>query len=283
MTADERRTGPPSGHADLDTLADLHAGVLAGTEAELVREHAAGCQQCAAALAALDAAQDQLRSLPAPAMPAAVAARLDDALADLRGDRPEPAAPPARASEDELALARERRGRRLSRAIGATAAAVVVIAAGGAIASIVRSSSGTSDTASSGAGSAASAPLQPQESGGGLPPKTAGSGSVRTDSGGQAALPAYDRGSLRAALPTIAGQGVRPRTAALDDPARRAACAATIPGPTGSLRGVQRIVYQGRSAYVFVYADGARLTGFVVTEACGDAPGLPATVLDAVS
>jgi len=32
-----------------------------------------------------------------------------------------------------------------------------------------------------------------------------------------------------------------------------------------------------------VYADGDRLTGFVVTEACGSAPGRPATVLDTVS
>jgi hypothetical protein len=34
---------------------------------------------------------------------------------------------------------------------------------------------------------------------------------------------------------------------------------------------------------VFVYADGDRLTGFVVTETCGSAPGRPATVLDTVS
>jgi hypothetical protein len=30
MTGDERRNGPPHRHADLDTLADLHAGVLEG-------------------------------------------------------------------------------------------------------------------------------------------------------------------------------------------------------------------------------------------------------------
>jgi anti-sigma factor RsiW len=139
MTADERRTGPPTGHADLDTLADLHAGVLDGPEADRVREHVADCRQCAATLEALDAVQGQLRSLPEPAMPAVVAARLDAALADLRTERPVPAGGSTAADpEDELARARARRGHRLSRAIGAAAAAVVLLAAGGAIVSIVR-------------------------------------------------------------------------------------------------------------------------------------------------
>jgi hypothetical protein len=62
-----------------------------------------------------------------------------------------------------------------------------------------------------------------------------------------------------------------------------AACATSIPGATGTLRGAERIRYEGRPAYVFVYADGDRLTGFVVTEGCGSQPGQPATVLDTVS
>src|SRR5262249_5749787 len=153
------------------------AGVLEGAEAERVREHAAGCEQCAAALEALDAVQGQLRSLPAPAIPAAVAARLDATLADLRSDRP--AAPPVQDPEDELTLAPGRRGRRLPRAIGAAAAAVVVIAAGGAVASIVRGG-GNNTTASSAGGSAASAPVQPQTQSG---PKSDG-GSLGNDSAG---------------------------------------------------------------------------------------------------
>ena len=280
MTADERRTGPPTGHADLDTLADLHAGVLDGPEADRVREHVADCRQCAATLEALDAVQGQLRSLPEPAMPAVVAARLDAALADLRTERPVPAGGSTAADpEDELARARARRGHRLSRAIGAAAAAVVLLAAGGAIVSIVRGG-GTSETASSDADSAAGAPAQPQDSAG-LVPKTTNGGPT-PDAGNQAALSAYDRASLRAALPAIAAQGATPRTAEHDD-AAPLACAGSIPGATGSLRGVQRIRYEGQPAYVLVYADGDRLTGFVVTEACGSAPGRPATVLDTVS
>ena len=288
MTADERRTGPPTGHADLDTLADLQAGVLDGPQADRVRRHVAGCRQCAATLDALDAVQGQLRSLPTPAMPADVVARLDAALADLHAGHPAsavssagaPTGPSARDPEDELAQARARHGRRLSRAIGAAAAAVVLLAAGGAIASVVRGS-GTSGTSSaSSTGSAASAPLVPQGQG---VPKTVDGGSVGNDSGGQAALPAYDRAGLRAALPAIAARGVTPRPAAIDDPARQTACADSIPGATGSLRGTERIVYQGRPAYVFVFADGGRLTGYVVTEACGSVVNQPARVLDTVS
>jgi hypothetical protein len=279
MTADERRTGPPTGHSDLDTLADLHAGVLEGRSADRVREHVDGCRQCAATLEALDAVQGQLRSLPAPGMPDAVAARLTAALTDLRTERPARTGATAADPEDELARARLRRSRRLSRAIVAAAAAVVVIAAGGAIASVVRGG-GTSETTSSAGGQAASAPTQPQSPVPGA--KSAEGGPLANDSA-RPAVPEYDRASLRAALPTIAAQGAVPQATSVESPTLRAACATSIPGALGTLRGAERIRYEGRPAYVFVYADGDRLTGFVVTETCGSAPGRPATVLDTVS
>jgi len=278
MTADERRTGPPTGHSDLDTLADLHAGVLEGRSAERVREHVDGCRRCAATLEALDAVQGQLRSLPAPGMPDAVAARLDAALADLRTERPARTGATAADPEDELERIRLRRGRRLSRAIAAVAAAVVVIAGAGAITAIVRAGGGN-DTVSSAGGRAASAPAQPQSE---VPGAKSAPGSAESDTAGQA-VPDYDRASLRAALPEIAARGAVPQATSVESPTLRAACATSIPGAQGTLRGAQRIRYEGRPAYVFVYADGDRLTGFVVTETCGSAPGRPATVLDTVS
>jgi hypothetical protein len=283
MTADDVRAGPPTGHADLDTLADLHAGGLDEAEAARVRGHVDGCTQCSATLAALDSVQAQLRSLPAPPVPAAVAGRLDATLAGLRTERSAPAARPARPAapaldpEDELELARARRVHRLTRAIGAVAAAVVVIAAGGAVAAIVRTAT-SSDSATSGAGGAASAPVAPKSEG-----ERPGATDLHSAGRGQAAVPAYDRSSLRAALPTIAAQGTSRVPASMADPARRAACAGSIPTAAGSLRGVQRILYRNQPAYVFVYDDGGRLTGYVVTDACGTAPGLPATVVDRVS
>ena len=277
MTADDARAGPPTGHPDLDTIADLQAGVLDEAEATQVRGHLDGCAQCSAALAALDSVQAQLRSLPAAPMPAAIVARLDATLADLRTERPvrRPAAA-VRDPEDQLALARARRAGRLSKAIGAVAAAVVVIAAGGAVAAIVRTATTTSsDSATGGGGSADSAATAPRSAA--APDKATAQG------GGQLALPAYDRSSLRAALPTIAAQGTALATGPMSDPARRTACGGSIPGVAGSLRGVQAIRYGGRPAYVFVYDDGGRLAGYVVTDACGSAPGLPAAVLDTVS
>ena len=279
MTADDARAGPPTGHPDLDTIADLHAGALDEAEATQVRGHVDGCALCSAALAALDSVQARLRSLPAAPMPAAVASRLDAALADLRTERParRPAAP-VHDPEDELTLARTRRASRLAKAIGAVAAAVVVIAAGGAVAAIVRTATTTSsDSGSGGAGSADSAATAPRSAAQPAPDK------ATTQGDGQLALPAYDRSSLRAALPTIATQGTALARVAMSDPARRAACAGSIPGVAGSLRAVQAIRYDGRPAFVFVYDDGGRLTGYVVTDNCGSAPGLPAAVLDTVS
>jgi hypothetical protein len=281
MTADDVRAGPPTGHADLDTLADLHAGGLDEAGAARVREHVDGCPQCSAALTALDSVQAQLRSQPTPPVPAAVAARLDAALAELRADRSAPPAErpkparPVHGPEDEMELARDRRGRRLARAIGGVAAAIVVLAAGGAVAAIVRTTTTSSSDSAGTAGAGASAPVAPQSTG-----ETSGPHSLDK---GQEAVPAYDQASLRAALPTIAAGGTAVVRTAMADPARRTACANSISGAAGSLRGLEQIVYNGRPAYVLVYDDRGKLTGYVVTEACGSAAGLPAAVLDTVS
>jgi hypothetical protein len=168
-----------------------------------------------------------------------------------------------------------RRGRRLSRALGAVAAALVLIAAGGAVTAIVRA--GTGGDSSGAAGSAASAPM-PAESGS-LAPRTHGT-TQQDSSGAQPEVPAYDRTTLRAVLPAIAADGLK---AVMADPARRTACAGGIPGTTGTLRGVRHIDYEGQRAYVFVFAGGGRLTGYVVPETCGNTQGLPTTVIDTVS
>jgi len=90
MTADDPRSVPaPLPHPDLDTLADLDAGVLDGPTTERLTGHVRTCAECAAALRAMSAVRDDLRALPTPPMPAAVAARLDDVLAGLRrAERP---------------------------------------------------------------------------------------------------------------------------------------------------------------------------------------------------
>lgn len=296
MTADDRRPPlPPAAHPDLDTLADLHADALDGATAERVRAHASSCPQCGPVLAALDGVRDELHALPAPPMPAAVAARLDATLADLRRtDLPtsrHPAATPVGPSPeeaarresgrrlDELEAARDRHRRRLSRSLGAVAAAVAVVAAGASVTAVVRSSTGSDDSAASGGAAADTAALP-------APASISPNASI--------SIPSYDQNTLRAALPSIAqvsavaiitGEGDTGPAGAMADPGRRTACAGTIGGGRGELEAVLRIRYQGSPAYVFVYeaAGGAR-TGVVVADDCGtSSSNLPASVLGTVS
>lgn len=321
MTADDRRTEPP--HPDLDTIADLHAGALDDPEGARVRTHVDGCPRCAEILAALDRVRAELHALPAPALPPAVVARLDATLATLGTDHPTPAdatrggtrvgthagtaaappradgtdrapastrpeAPPKERAQDELAAARLRRSRRLSRAITSVAAAVVVIAAGASITAIVRSGGSDNSTSSAAGGGADSAASSAR--GSGLAPNQRSDSGPGLASEPRQAVPRYDRASLSAALPQIArqyrlpaaGSPVPVGAGAMADPARRTACAATIPHPAGPLRAVAQITYQNQPAYVFVSDDGGSLTGYVVSDQCGTPAALTGTVLDTV-
>ena len=178
MTAGNRPAVPPARHPDLDTLADLDAGLLDAPAAERLTAHVAGCADCTRAVAALGAVRADLAALPAPPLPDAVAARLDATLAGLRRDddrlaragsaaaggvpdtSPHPpgsgSARPAaeRGSGDaaDLDAARQRRRQRsLRRAGGAVAAAFALLAAGASVTALVR----TVDTGADSAGGAA--------------------------------------------------------------------------------------------------------------------------------
>jgi len=72
---------PPGPPWPLDLLADLHAGVLDPPEAGELRRRVESDPESRATLAALDATQRALASLPRPRMPADVAARIDAAIA----------------------------------------------------------------------------------------------------------------------------------------------------------------------------------------------------------
>ncbi|MDX6223898.1 MAG: hypothetical protein QOE64_274 [Frankiales bacterium] len=103
-------------HPSVDLLADLAAGVAVDPA---VAEHAAGCAECTADLAALAAVSADLAALPAVARPTDIAARIDAALdAEAR-----PSAPAA----NVVPLASRRR-----RVPGwVSAAAVALVAIGG--------------------------------------------------------------------------------------------------------------------------------------------------------
>jgi hypothetical protein len=292
MTAGQRPAQSPPPHPELDTLADLDAGVLAGADAERIAAHVATCARCGQALAALGGVRAELRALPAPPIPAAVAARLDSTLAELsaaaphdaRTDRPA-AAQAAPAPVADLAAARERRWRRLKGMTGAAAAVLALVVAGASITSLVRTAGGGSDSSAAGGG-------------GGMEQHTA---SEREDSAAapDAAsaptslppLPSFDRTTLRSALPSIevsaaltraAAAGKSSPAGAMADVGLRTACAETIPGNPGVLRAVSWIRYNGQPAYVFVFDDAGARVAYVVGDQCGRSPAVPATVLDTV-
>jgi Putative zinc-finger len=105
------------GHVDAEVLALYAEGQLSRRRTVRVRAHLSGCPECGATLAALAEVSAQLSHVPAPAMPAPVAARLDAALSAESAGRaaaPAPAAPPPRRNPGAL------------RILAATGAALVV-------------------------------------------------------------------------------------------------------------------------------------------------------------
>lgn len=183
---------------------------------------------------------------------------------------------------DDLAFAREMRRRRRSRRLSAVAAAFVLLAAGASVGALVRAGTNSADNAATGA----AAPLDTEQGAGD------GAGGSASVAPGGVGIPSYSKDSLRASLPRIerdsaveiiTGRGDTGPAGAMADTARRTACAGTIRGSSGDLRAVRRITYDGRPAYVFVFATAGRLTAYVVSDECGTSPALPAAVLDTVS
>jgi hypothetical protein len=189
---------------------------------------------------------------------------------------PEPR--PEREAVVDLELARIRRRRRISRAITSVAAAVVVLGGGASVTALVLTGTNSgSDNAASGGGGAA-APEQ-------LPTDDQGTSTTLS-------IPSYTRETLRSDLPEIAqrsavsiitGRGESGPAGVMADAARRTACARTIRDTRGTLQAVQRIRYEGRMAYVFVFSDAGERTAYVVPDDCGSSGALPAAVLDTVS
>ncbi|MCX4686815.1 zf-HC2 domain-containing protein [Kitasatospora purpeofusca] len=162
MTAPLSSPDPTAGpHPSVDELADLSEDLLAPAEAEVLREHLAGCADCRETVDALSEVRELLGAADSPAVPSDVAARIDAALAAAAGAptpatvptaapvvpaaRPTPGtppkAPPARPTAG-TGPGRPRRGRRRALLLG-SAAALLALGLGGAFLSL--SSSGRQD------------------------------------------------------------------------------------------------------------------------------------------
>ena len=320
--------GPPGSgaHPDLDTLADLDAGVLDAEAAARVSAHVAGCADCAGVIAALEAVRADLRGLAPPPLPDSVAARLDATLAGLheaelagadagesvdfglRGAGPtdarsgrhaasagrtapgsgrtgdsDPAAPGHAGGAGEVAdleAARERRRARGLRVGTWVAASAVVATALFGVGSAVLQKDSTG-----GGATAQSSALDQRTYGRSSTRPQAGAGAGRDSNGSTgkesapapARLPSYDRITLPKALPRIEASsavdvvttaGAAGPAAEMADSARRDRCAASI--GAGQPAAVQLVVFEGRVAFVFVYAGGpAGRSVVVVGTGCG--------------
>jgi hypothetical protein len=298
-----------AGHPDLDTLADLDAGLLDSPLAARAGQHATACPRCSAVLAGLAAVRVDLRSLPPLVLPPAVVARLDATVAALRAGQPATRLPPIEAVNShrphspglggpappatpvnaapvpgadapvvDLAAAAEQRRARGRRLLSRVAASVVVLAAMVGVGTAVLQHADDNATVQQGSalpedraeGSAA---------GGGAAAPQVGNDARPSFSAPPGAGPAYTEDTLLSAIPLIVARsavdivtnaGPNGPAGPMADTQRRARCTAGIPSAAGALVAVQRVLFDNRSAYVFVFADpdGSR-TVIVVAADCG--------------
>ena len=211
---------PPIGwdastHPDLERLAELEEGLLEPADAAPMAEHVAGCEQCRSQQAELEQARALLRGLPADAMPADVAARLDAALASADLNTPGTSSQPA--TVVPLNAARRRWGSRPTVAgLGAAAAVTALV-----VALVVGHNTGGSNGGSSSPTGATS-----------LSQSAAGSvlSNLSTESSGTD----YTKGNLASTVPQlVAGPAEHTMMKAAPAPAQPKTGAAPNTGSTG--------------------------------------------------
>jgi hypothetical protein len=146
-------------HPDSDVLAEFRAGLVTGRSGARISAHLAACERCAGLSDQLAEVSALLAAVPAPAMPDAVARRLEGVLAAEAASRDSSERAVDPRSPDRATRPRPRRHwdfRLVALRVLAPAAAVTVLAAGGYGLSRIGGSSTSSQAASSGVASAAS-------------------------------------------------------------------------------------------------------------------------------
>lgn len=266
-------------HPDSDVLAEFHAGLITGRSGARISAHLAACERCTELSGQLAEISALLAAVPAPAMPSAVAQRLDSVLAAeaVQRDSSERAvgdSPPDRASSP-----RPRKHwdfRLVTLRVLAPAAAVVVLAAGGYGLSRIGSSPTSSQAASSGVASAASSAQAVPAAG--VPSSAPASH--------HAVVPAvesplvievvtsendYQRANLQQKLALEVqryAQGAAGTRELASAPVRTCVQLVTRGVSPGTLRLVETARFQGQPAIVIVAVSGHRDVAWVTTSAC---------------
>ena len=294
MTAGNRPAVPPARHPDLDTLADLDAGLLDAPAAERLTAHVAGCARCtpvpwprwapsAPTWPRCPPRRCRTRSPPGSTRPSPGSA------ATTTGSRG-PAPPPRAASRTPPPIPRVRLGPTRRRARfggrggpgrGPTAAPAAFAAArrrGRRRRLRVAGRRRLRHRAGPHRGHRRGqcrrwrrrrARVRVGRAGAGRRGPCRGRRGRAATAPRDASIPSYTRETLRRDLATIerdatlgagAGRASSGPAGAMADPDRRRACERSIIGREGVLRAVLRIRYDGQPAYAFVFDDGRRQT-----------------------
>jgi hypothetical protein len=269
-------------HPDAEVLAEFRAGLVTGRRGARISAHLAGCERCAGLCDQLAEISALLVAVPVPAMPDAVAQRLEGVLAAeaAQRDSSERAVDPRPPERARSPRPRRRWNFRLvTLRVLAPAAAVAVLAAGGYGLSRIGASSTSSEAASSGstASSAAGSAALPEAS-------TAEPSSAATSHSG--AVPAFEA--------PLSFQVVRSRTdyqraklaqelerelalyargaAGPQEPASASVkgCVLRVTGGPrqGAVKLVEKAHFEGQPAIVIVAVRGQRDEAWVTTADC---------------
>lgn len=266
------RRHPGSGHPDLETLADLDAGVLDDTSG--LRSHLDSCAACTDLVGQLQDTRALLAGLPAPALPAVVAERLDAAV------RTASAGPGVTVLRIRPDRARHASAPPRWRHPGAVAASIVLVLGAltgiGALISQVGGAAAPSKATSGALRDTAAPPRLPvTASGRDYGPATLDGGVRALLSARRVAAAQVPRSaSAPAVTPDVepySGREVSPALARLSGPPALQACVDELAGRGGAAAiTVDLARYRGRPAAIVVLADPdpAKVDAWIVGGGC---------------
>ena len=264
-------------HPDSEVLAEFRAGLITGRHGARISAHLAACEHCAGLCDQLAEISALLAVVPAPAMPEAVARRLEGALAAEAAQRDDAERIVGDSSRDGTPSPRARRRwdfRLVALRVLAPAAGVAVLAAGGYGLSRIGESSTVSEASGSAASSAATAAALPQARAA-VPSSAAASrlGAIQAHNGLQIVTSQtnYLRATLRQQLAGEmkryaegAAGPLRPATA----PVKGCVLRVTEDTRPVTVKLVETARFQGQPAIVIVAASGRHDVAWVTTPTC---------------
>ena len=276
-------------HPDSEDLAEFRAGLITGRRGARISAHVDACERCTGLCDRLAEISVLLATVPAPAMPDAVAQRLEGVLAAESAQRGDAERAVGDSSRDRAPSPRPRRRwdfRLVALRVLAPAAGVAVLAAGGYGLSLI----GGSPTASEASGSAASSAASSAPSAAALPQARAAAPS-RAATSRSGAVPAieapnslemvtsgtdYLRATLRQQLADamrLHARGAAGSPGLAPESVRGCVTRVTAGTRPGTVAMVEKAYFQGQPAIVIVAVSGQHYAAWVTAAGCSASGG----------